>query len=405
MNKEYKVLFYLFAVIFVSFFCISSGQAQGVNVTACAEGEQPTGSVYRIYMPPEIQYTGRFIIWAHGFQDAGTPVEIPEGQLCVDNVCFPDIAVQMGIGFATNSYRKTGLAVKQGMADIIDLVVNLITYGESCVPENPHIGYIIGPSEGGLITALLAERYPQLFDGGYALCGPIGDFRYEINYLGNARVTFEYFFPNQIPGHGVFNDDETIPTDWDLYFEMTIVPLLLNHPLKFSQWVNVAKLPYDSNNPMASKLNSSKDVLRYSVMNMPDAIEVLKGQPFDNRWKWYSGSLNDVQLNKNVQRIRAVRSAVRQMKKFYNTSGDLAIPLITIHTLLDPQVPYFHEIFYNFKTIASGSFLTDHFNIPIDRYGHCNFTLDEALGGFALMLLYAGDLEMLSNLEALLQTR
>ena len=51
----------------------------------------------------------------------------------------------------------------------------------------------------------------------------------------------------------------------------------------------------------------------------------------------------------------------------------------------------------------SGSFLIDHLNVPIDRYGHCEFTPEEAIAGFALMLVYAGDLELLSGVGAVLQ--
>jgi hypothetical protein len=93
------------------------------------------------------------------------------------------------------------------------------------------------------------------------------------------------------------------------------------------------------------------------------------------------------------------------MKENYNTTGELEIPLITMHTLRDQQVPYWHETLYNLKTIARGSFLKKHFNIPIGRYGHCDFTREEALGGFALMLLYAGDFEMLANLETFMQAQ
>jgi hypothetical protein len=106
-----------------------------------------------------------------------------------------------------------------------------------------------------------------------------------------------------------------------------------------------------------------------------------------------------------VKRFRADSDAVDEMRDHYNTSGKLEIPLITMHTKRDQQIPYWHEIFYNLKTISKGSFLTDHFNIPIDRYGHCDFTLEEALGGFAMMLLYAGDWEMLTALETFMQAQ
>ncbi len=91
------------------------------------------------------------------------------------------------------------------------------------------------------------------------------------------------------------------------------------------------------------------------------------------------------------------------MKSFYNTSGKLDRPLITLHTLKDQQVPYFHEFLYNLKTLSSGSLLTNHVNIPINRYGHCNFKPEEALLGFGLMLLYAGEMDTLEGVGTLLR--
>ena len=86
------------------------------------DGVQTSGSIYRICMPPADKYNGNLIIWAHGFQDAGTPVQIPEDQLSIGGVPLPALIHALGYGFATNSYSKPGLAVRQGMADILDLV-------------------------------------------------------------------------------------------------------------------------------------------------------------------------------------------------------------------------------------------------------------------------------------------
>ena len=91
------------------------------------------------------------------------------------------------------------------------------------------------------------------------------------------------------------------------------------------------------------------------------------------------------------------------MESNYNTSGELSIPLLTIHSLYDQQVPYFHEFLYNLKTLSQGSFLTEHVNIPINRYGHCNFTPEEALLSFGLMLLYAGEMDTLEGVGSLLR--
>jgi pimeloyl-ACP methyl ester carboxylesterase len=419
MKKSVKILYCLFAVVVTLLFIIPVTRAKA-GVATCAQGSQldevdkPTGSTYEIYMPPPgVEYNGRFIIWAHGFQDANEDVGIPYDQLCFDDVCIPDILIELGFGFATNSYSKTGLAVKEGKEDILDLVEKLTEYGATCGDiEEPQKIYLIGASEGGLITALLAEQNPDVFDAGCAFCGPVGDFPLQINYLGDARVTFEYFFPNKIPGYGIFNgiyysDDDgyPVPPNWEEYFNGKILPLFKRHPLKAKQWFKVAKLPYDPANYLTTVVNSAKDVLRYSVINLLDANKVLGGQPFDNRWKWYTGSDNDFRLNLRVKRFTPDISAIIEMKTHYNTSGALDIPLITMHTLRDQQVPYWHEMLYNLKTLAAGSFLKEHFNIPINRYGHCNFTLEEALGGFTLMLFYAGDLEMLSALERFVQAQ
>jgi poly(3-hydroxybutyrate) depolymerase len=132
---------------------------------------QDSGSLYRICLPPAEDYNGSLVMWAHGFQDAGTPVHIPEDQLQLGEISLPALANQLGFGFATNSYSKTGLAVRQGMADILDLVRIYTT--QQGAPE--HV-YLVGASEGGLITALLVEQYPDVFTAGVAACGPVGDF-------------------------------------------------------------------------------------------------------------------------------------------------------------------------------------------------------------------------------------
>ena len=70
----------------------------------------------------------------------------------------------------------------------------------------------------------------------------------------------------------------------------------------------------------------------------------------------------------------------------YQTSGNLSVPLVTLHTTGDPIVPYWHEIGYEWKTGATGSSFL-HVNIPIDRYGHCNFEAGEALYGFFILVI------------------
>jgi pimeloyl-ACP methyl ester carboxylesterase len=371
----------------------SSAQAQ-----CDPDGVQASGSIYRICMPPASAYNGMLVIWAHGFQDAGTPVGIPEEQLCFDDgVCLPDIITSLGFGFATNSYSKTGLAVLQGKDDIADLV-SLFALQKG----TPSKVFLVGASEGGIITALSVEQRPDLFSGGVAACGPVGNFRLNIDYFGDARATFQYFFPDLIPGDP-FHPDPALVAGWTAYYEDVVRPTIL-HPAnraRFDQWVQVAKLPFEATDYLATAEVSAQDVLLYSIVNLTDAAETLGGFPFDNRNRWYTGSGNDLLLNLLVPRVDADPAALLEMRSQYLTTGVLARPLITLHTLRDQQVPYQHEQIYVLKTIASGSFLTRHLNIPIDRFEHCNFTSGEAIFAFVVMLFYDGAVQDVTGVGSL----
>ncbi len=387
--KRYsKIIVLVFCLIWVA-----ASPAKSENI--CEGGNQYSGSTYLICIPTT--YNNKLVIWAHGFQDAGPGVEIPEDQLSFGGISIPEIITSLGYGFATNSYSKKGLAVVQGAADIVDLVSIF-----KSLHDTPDKVFLIGASEGGLITTLLTESHPELFDAGLAACGPVGDFPYQIKYFGDARATFQYFFRGLIPGDP-FNPPQWLIDDWANYYETHVKADIFSNHNKLDQWVNVANLPFDPNDKYTSLETTVKDVLRYAVVNIKDAAATLGGFPFDNRWTWYRGSRNDFLLNLLVPRVKADPAAVAEMKSNYNTTGQLSNPLVTLHTLYDQQVPYFHEFLYNLKTLSQGSFLTEHVNVPINRFGHCNFTPDEALLGFGLMLLYAGEMDTLEGVGSILR--
>ena len=359
---------------------------------------QKSGSIYRICMPDPADYNGMLVIWAHGFQDAGTPVGIPEDQLCLGSFCIPEIANSLGFGFATNSYSKTGMAILQGKDDILDLVG--LYAAQKGTPQKV---YLVGASEGGIITALSLEQYPGVYSAGLAACGPIGSFPLQINYLGDARATFEYFFPGLIPGDP-FDPDPGLVAIWSDYYEQVVKPFVLApaNRDRLNQWVAVAHLPYDADNYLETVEVSVQDVLRFSIVNIQDAAVTLGGFPFDNSTRVYNGSAHDLLLNLSVPRATAAPAAVTAMNTLYRTSGILPRPLITIHTLRDQQVPYIHEPLYAQKTLASGALITRHLPIAIDRFEHCNFTEEEALASFLLMLFYDNVIESVSGVASFL---
>jgi pimeloyl-ACP methyl ester carboxylesterase len=341
------------------------------------DGVQESGAVYRICMPFIPPWNGDLVVFAHGYVSPTEPVGIPENQMTLPGgITLADIANSLGYAFATTSYSTNGLAVLEGVADLVDLVDIFTT--QKGAPDKV---YLIGGSEGGLITTLAVEQHPDVFDGGLAMCGPYGDFGYQINYFGDFRVIFDYFFPGLIPGSPVDIPD-WLMEGWDTYYETTIKPEI-EDPANASlvdQLLSVTNASYDTEDP-STKEATIQALLWYNVFSTDDGIDKLGGQPFDNQARVYTGSDDDAQLNQGVQRFSADQAALDEIAAHYQTTGHLSVPLVTLHTTGDPLVPYWHAIRYYGKTIAADNIaLHDHFEA--DRYGHCNFTPTEVLYAF-----------------------
>jgi len=362
---------------------------------------QNSPAIYRICRPPSWWGdNGDLVIWAHGYVDVRQPVAIPEDQLCMDNgLCIPDLLNFLGYNFATTSYAVNGLAVQPAIQDVIELVD--LYAQEFGVPE--HV-LIVGASEGGLITTLSVEQHSDVFDGGLATCGPIGDFRKQVNYFGDFRVVFDYFFPGLIPGSPVQIPPDLLP-NWESYYESNVAPVVFapQNRSALKQLLRVTKAPYEGGDPSTIE-TTVEDVLWYSTLATNNAAEVLTGQPFGNVDRWYRGSLDDAALNTGVARFAADLAALQEIEAHYQTSGVLSVPLVTLHTTLDQQVPYWHENLYLKKTIASGAWPLLHVNYPPTvGYGHCAFGTADVLGAFGLLATMSGaGSEDEQNLSALL---
>jgi len=212
----------------------------------------------------------------------------------------------------------------------------------------------------------------------------VGDFRRQIDYWGDFRAVFDYFFPGTIPGSAVDVPDEVI-ANWETQYEPLVQDALQANPAAMDQLLAVTRAPFDAADP-ATKEETVLGILWYNVFATNDGSAKLGGQPFDNRFRWYTGSANDLRLNIKVKRYRADPAALLEIAANYETSGAIADPVVTLHTTGDPIVPYWHQPLYRIKTWTSGARLLNN-NLPVLRYGHCAFEAREVLTGFGLLVL------------------
>jgi pimeloyl-ACP methyl ester carboxylesterase len=360
----------------------ATGAAQAASHCG-PDGVQPGGAVYRVCMPDPGAWNGDLVIWAHGYVESVAPVAIPEEQLCLDDgFCLPDITNGLGFGFATTSYRMNGL-VTTGVEDVAELID--LFAAEQGAPARV---FVVGASEGGLVTTLAVEQRPDLFDGGLAACGPVGDFRRIVGYYGDFRVLFDYFFPGLMPGTPMSVPPDLLAT-WDDFWITTVRPAVFDpaNADLLSQLLRVARAPHVMGD-IPSIETTVHDALWYNVFATADLVGKIGGSPYDNMTRRYMGSADDVALNAAVARYAADPAALAYIDANLQTTGSLTVPLVNLHTTMDQQVGFVQELLYGQKLRATGSQAL-RILIPSFRYGHCNFKPWEALLGFALMVYRA----------------
>lgn len=325
---------------------------------------------------PLANWNGQLIVYAHGYVAPQVPLALPAEEVSR----FPNlinVVLSQGFAFATSSYSKNGDAVEQAGKDLNALVRHFKTH------VLPNAGllekvFVVGASEGGLITTMLVEKHPGIYSGGLAMCGPVGGMPAQIEYLAGFRAVFDYFFP-LVFDFGVTDVPENAWLNWDSY-ETSIPIAIQSDPIATAQLFNVTGAAH-TDNP-ATFVTTTLGVLYYSIWGTNDLIATAGGMPYDNQDTTYTGSYDDAALNAGVERVDSDGRARAYVRRAYQPTGELERPLVTLYNTLDPAVPFWHEELYAGLAAPSGLFYPN----PVERYGHCEFTAEEVLGAFDFLV-------------------
>ncbi len=340
----------------------------------CRDATLPSAALYRVCFPQS--WNGDLVIYAHGYVSADEPLALPDDQ--VGGQSISAVVNGLGYAYATTSYRANGLIADRAVDDVAELVEEL----RRRFQPDPTRTFVVGVSEGGLVAALAAERRPAIVNGALAACGPIGDFTAQVDYFGDFRVLFDYFFPGIIPGNPLDVPD-SVRAQWDARYAPAVAAALDADPASALALLTVAGAPH-TDADLPSTTATVLAALWYDVFALPDATRRLGGQPFDNTGRIYQGSADDAAMNAGVARV-ATDAVARAGLGAFETSGNLAAPVVTLHTTGDPVVPAGQSVRYGEKVAAAGAgaLLEQR---TVDRYGHCAFQPSELLDAFAAMI-------------------
>jgi pimeloyl-ACP methyl ester carboxylesterase len=345
---------------------------------ACVDGRLPGAALSRICVPAS-GWNGALLVYAHGYVAPTLPIAIDDPT--IGGTRLSSTIQSLGYAFATTSYRRNGLAILEGMDDIRELVAAF----PGVAGVAPSRSYLIGFSEGGLISALLAERSSTLFSGVIAACGPIGDFRKQIDHFGDFRVLFDYFYPGRIPPSPIDIPQDVID-NW-IIPNPAISSALTTSPVSATQLISVALDPLLAPIVRANAnrtISTIQNLLGYNIFATNDARAQLGGNPYGNAGHVYAGSSDDTKLNAALQRFDADPAALTALAR-YQTTGRVLNPLIVLHTTGDDVIPFSQSTLYMNK-VGNARNVT---LIPVSAYGHCAFSSFDLLGAFNLLVQQA----------------
>src|SRR3954463_16523171 len=359
------------------------------------EGETGPGSLYALYIPQN--WNGDAIYYAHGIRPPSDPITLNDQ----DNFFqVRDQLGALGYAFAYSSFSENGLSVKDGVQRTHQLR-GLLT---SQLPSAPAHSYAAGYSLGGLVALELGESFPSQYDGVLTMCGMVGGTPSELQYVGDVRALFDYFYPGVLPGN-VISVPESPMSIAEL--QSRVVGAISSNPLGLYAIASTAQTPL-AFAPIGSVTNPSSvafqtlvgsliNALYYQLVGTPDVVDRTHGHsPYENTGRQYTlgtavipnpGLLSALigGANANVTRYDSPVDAENYLGQYYVPTGNLRIPVVSVHNVFDPLVPFFHEAALGQIAGSAGTS-----NLLLQRgvpnYGHCNFPTPLVLSSFQTLV-------------------
>jgi pimeloyl-ACP methyl ester carboxylesterase len=345
------------------------------------------GAGYRIEVPEN--WNGDLVIWAHGFREGGGL------ELTVDNHPAREFLVASGYAWAASSYRRNDYDVTTGVQDS-----HALTKRFNGIVGKPDHVYFTGASMGGHITAVAIEQYPRTYDGALAICGVLGDFE-----------LFDYFLDFNVAAQQLGTGTSTFPVDPLQYIYDTVPTIKANLEAITGSWPvvlnadgenlkNLTELRSGGERPNFDEawffwnvfpdFQSGPGNFLFDLGTTDGTLVRSPGVTMDNYDVVYQfdtdPSLTSAEeaFNESVFRIMADPQARNPngLAQLPVITGDIRVPVLTMHNLGDLFVPVHNEIEYARRVADRGNS-----DLLVQRairgVNHCGFTgieLATALG-------------------------
>ena len=318
-------------------------------VATCYTAKLDTGAYLLAAVPKD--WNGSLIVFAHG----GPGPIPPSPTYSMGSLRRYGLEVKLGNAWIASTYRNLGFGVQQSADDTDQARQYFIErFGK------PKRTIIHGASYGGLVGAMLIERYGGNYDGAFFNSGMLAGAVAGYQFRADLRAVYQYYCKNlPRPSEPQYPIWMGLPAD----SRMTLDELTA----RIDECTGVTR-------PAATRTELQKKNLanilgvggfhesvlirhmQYGTFNFRDIASITHGKsPFSNVNSIYRGSDDDEALNRGVIRFESDPAGIAALKADAEPKAALAIPVMAIHSINDPQVTVNAEAFYRDLAKSTGS--------------------------------------------------
>lgn len=319
--------------------------------TTCYSGQQDSGAHYWIAVPDD--WDGALVVHAHGGPDLGDA----DPERSKEDLDRWSVMVSEGYAWVGSSYRRGGYGAQMAAADTEQarrLFVD--AFGE------PDTTLLHGQSWGGDVAAKSVELYGRKsYDGALLTNGVLGGGTRGYDYRLDLRVVYQHYCGNHPrPSEPQYELWRGLPADSTMTsadlrtraqectgYQSPPEERTAEQQENFENILNVTRIPEDT---FLSHLN-------FATFTFRDIVHERLGDrnPFTNVGVRYRGSDDDQELNRGVLRYHADKRARRNLSFDSDLTGNVKIPVLTLHAIDDPTAFVEHESAYRASVTRAGN--------------------------------------------------